>query len=90
MLPSPAGLPQPSPPVPLRRQSGEDILRIFVDTDNRDAVGDPVAGLILEFPTALFAIGGAILVPLVRRWSLSKKSRRARMGEGDPCQSGKP
>lgn len=59
----------------------------FLDDSNPDTWGHI---FIPEFPTALLAIGGAILVPLVRRWTLSKKSRSMRMREGDPFQSGKP
>lgn len=36
------------PPVPLRRQAGEDILRIYVDTDDRDPVGEPFGGTVAD------------------------------------------
>ena len=44
--PSPGGnASTPSPPVPIPRVAGEDVLRIYVDTDDRDAAGFPFAGI---------------------------------------------
>jgi hypothetical protein len=38
----------PGPPAPLRRVAGEDLLRIYVDTDDRFAVGEPFGSLLAD------------------------------------------
>ena len=44
----PGGNATPSPPVPIPRQAGEDILQVYVDSDAGDAVGFPIGGILSD------------------------------------------
>lgn len=38
----------PTPPVPIGRVAGEDVLRVYVDTDDRDGIGYPFDGILAD------------------------------------------
>lgn len=75
--PIPGGTGAPGAPEPLPRQSGEDLLRVYVDTDDRDARGWPVAGIIADRLVEVRGRVGRITASAAYTWDASASRWRA-------------
>jgi tetratricopeptide (TPR) repeat protein len=57
------------PPIPLPRQTGEDILRAYIDLNSSDAVGLPIAGIYADYMFEVRGVGGRITTRNLYIWT---------------------
>lgn len=86
-VPGNASAPPPSP-APIRRVAGEDVLRIYVDTDDRDAVGLPFGGLVADRLIEVRGRLGRITATSLYAWDAAASAWEARAGPLDVAFAG--
>lgn len=57
------------PPIPLPRQTGEDILRVYIDVNASDSQGDPVGGIWADLLLEVRGHGGRITSQALFAWT---------------------
>ena len=67
-----------SPPVPIRRLAGEDVLRTYVDTDDRDTSGMPFGGITADRLLEVRGRVGRITSEALYAWNETRSSWEAR------------
>ncbi len=67
--PSPGGNGSSGPPVPLPRQTGEDILRVYVDVNASDTAGEPVGGVYADYLLEVRGQAGRITSRTLFAWT---------------------
>ena len=68
-MPGNASAPPPAP-APILRIAGEDVLRIYVDTDERDSVGEPFGGLVADRLVEIRGRLGRITATRLYAWTV--------------------
>ena len=69
-----------SPPAPVRRVAGEDVLMAYVDTDDRDAIGMPFGGIIADRLLEVRGRTGRITSTALYAWNGTTLSWNPRPG----------
>ena len=58
-----------SRPIPLPRQTGEDVLRVYIDLNATDPQGDPIGGVLADYMLEIRGEGGRIRGRALYAWS---------------------
>jgi tetratricopeptide (TPR) repeat protein len=58
-----------SRPIPLPRQTGEDILRVYIDLNATESQGDPIGGILADYMFEIRGEGGRIRSRSLYAWS---------------------